>query len=61
MRNIGVTNLKEMIEEDMYHYMKENGIKVDGRNVKLTKLLDTHLCKSGRNDKEATVFIAISS
>jgi hypothetical protein len=60
MRNIGITNSKEMIGEAMYNYMKENEMKVDGRSVKLTQLLDTHLCKSGRNDKDATVFIAIS-
>jgi hypothetical protein len=61
MRNIGITNSKEMIREAMYNYMKENGMKVDGKSVKLTQLLDTHLCKSGRNDKEVTGFIAISS
>jgi hypothetical protein len=61
MRNIGITNSKEMIGEAMYKYMKENGMKVDGRSVKLTQLLDSHLCKSGRNDKEVTGFIAISS
>jgi hypothetical protein len=44
--------------------MKENWMKVDGKSVKLTQLLDTHLCISGRNDKdvkETTGFIAISS
>jgi hypothetical protein len=41
--------------------MKENGMKVDGKDVKLTQLLDTHLCKSGKNDKEVTDFIPISS
>jgi hypothetical protein len=61
MRIIGITNSKEMIGEAMYNYMKENGMKVDGRSVKLTQLLDTHLCKSGRNDKEVTGLIAISS
>jgi hypothetical protein len=61
MRNIGITNSKEMIEEAMYNYMKENWMKADERSVKLTQLLDTHLCKSGKNDKEVTEFIAISS
>jgi hypothetical protein len=42
MRNIGITNSKEMIGEAMYHYMKENGMKVDGRSSKLTQFLDTH-------------------
>jgi hypothetical protein len=46
MRNIGITNSKEMIGEAMYNYMKENGMKVDGRSVKLTQLLDTRLCRS---------------
>jgi hypothetical protein len=50
-----------MIGEAIYHYIRENVMKVDERSVKLTQLLDTHLCKSGRNDKEATGFIAISS
>jgi hypothetical protein len=50
-----------MIGEAMYNYIKENGMKVDGRSVKLTQLLDTHLYKSGRNDKDVTGFIAISS
>jgi hypothetical protein len=35
-------------------------MKIEGRRVKLTQLLDIHLCKSGRNDKEATGLIAIS-
>jgi hypothetical protein len=61
MRNIGITNSKEMIGEAMYNYMKENVMKIDGKSVKLTQLLDTNLCKSGRNDKEVTGFIAISS
>jgi hypothetical protein len=61
MRNINITNSKEMIGEAMYNYMKENGMKVDGKSIKLTQLLDSHLCKSSRNDKEATGFIAISS
>jgi hypothetical protein len=61
MRNIDITNSKEMLGEAMYNYMKENGMKVDGKSVKLTQLLATHLCKSGRNDKDATGFIAISS
>jgi hypothetical protein len=61
MRNIGITNSKEMIGEAMYNYMKANGIKKDGRSVKLTQLLATYLCKSGRNYKEVTGFIAISS
>jgi hypothetical protein len=61
MRNIGISNSKEMIGEAMYNYMKENAMKVDGRNDKLTQLLDTHLCKSGRNDNDASGFIAISS
>jgi hypothetical protein len=41
--------------------MKENWMKKVGRSVKLTQLLATHLCKSGRKDKDATIFIAISS
>jgi hypothetical protein len=56
-----------MIGEAMYNHMKENGMKVDewdgehsSKSVKLTQLLDTHLCKSGRNDKEVTRFISIS-
>jgi hypothetical protein len=61
MRNISFTNSKEMIGEALYNYMKENGMKVNGRSVNLTQLLDSHLCKSGRNDKNATGFIAISS
>jgi hypothetical protein len=59
MRNMSITNSKEMIGEAMDNYMKENGMKKDGKSVKLTQLLDTHLCKSGRNDKETTVFIVI--
>jgi hypothetical protein len=61
MRNIGITNSKEMIGVAIYNYMKENWMKVDGKSVKLTQLLDTHLCKSGRNDKDAIGFIAIST
>jgi hypothetical protein len=61
MRNIGITNSKGMIGEAMYNYMKENWMKVDGRSVKLTQLLDTHLCNSGRNDTQTPGFIAISS
>jgi hypothetical protein len=61
MRNISITNSKEMIGEAMYNYMKENLMKIDGKSVKLTQLLDTHLCKSGRDDKEITGFIAIYS
>jgi hypothetical protein len=61
MRNISITNSKDMIGEVMYNYMKDNGMKVDGKSVKLTQLLDTHLCKTSRNDKESTGFIAISS
>jgi hypothetical protein len=53
VRNIGITNSKEMIGEAIYNYMKENGMKIDGNSVKFTQLLDTYLCKSGRNDKEA--------
>jgi hypothetical protein len=60
MRNISITNSKEMIGEAMYNYMKENGMNVDWRFVKLNQLLDTILCKSGRNDKENNGFIAIS-
>jgi hypothetical protein len=36
-------------------------MKGDARITKLTQLLDKHLFKSGRNDKNTTVFIAISS
>jgi hypothetical protein len=61
MRNISIINSKEMIEEAIYNYMKKNGIKIDGSSINLTQLRDTHLCKSGRNDKEVTDFIAISS
>jgi hypothetical protein len=60
MRNIGITNSKEMIGEAMYNYIIKNRMKVDGRSIKLTQLLDTHLCKSGRNNKNDTGFIAIS-
>jgi hypothetical protein len=31
MRNIGITNSKEMIGEAMNNYMKENGMKIDGK------------------------------
>jgi hypothetical protein len=61
MRTIGITNSKEMIGEAMYNYMKENGMKLDGRSVKATQLLDIYLCKSSRNDFSPTSFIAISS
>jgi hypothetical protein len=43
----------------MNHYMKENGMKVDGNSVKITKLLDNPLCKSSCNDLSPTRFIAI--
>jgi hypothetical protein len=56
-----VFQIQKIFGEAMYNYMKENGMKVDGENVKLTQLLDTHLCKSGRNDKNDIGFIAISS
>jgi hypothetical protein len=54
MRNIGITNSIDMIGEVMYNYMKENEMKVNGNCVKLTQLLDSNLCKTSRNDKEAT-------
>jgi hypothetical protein len=41
--------------------MKENGMKVDGKSVKLTQLLDSHLCMSSRDNLFPTRFIAISS
>jgi hypothetical protein len=41
--------------------MKENGMKVEGESINLIQLLVSHLCKTSRNDKEATDFIAISS
>jgi hypothetical protein len=37
MRNIGSTNSKEMIGEQMYNFMNENGMKVDEKSVKLTQ------------------------
>jgi hypothetical protein len=61
MRNIGITHSKEMIGKAKYNYMKENWMKVDERSVKFTQLLDTHLCKSGRNDKKVTGFIIVLS
>jgi hypothetical protein len=61
MKNIGNTNSKEMIGEALYNYMNENGMKVEGQSVKLSQLLDTHLSKTSRNNKDATAIIAISS
>jgi hypothetical protein len=36
MRNICISSSKEMTGEAMYNYLKENGMKVDGRSVKLS-------------------------
>jgi hypothetical protein len=36
MRNIEVTNTKNMFGEAIYNYMKENGMKVYERSIKLT-------------------------
>jgi hypothetical protein len=61
MRNIEITNSKDMIGDQMYTYMKSNGMNVDNKSIKLTQLLETHLCKSSRNDISPTCFIDISS
>jgi hypothetical protein len=50
-----------MIRKAIYHYMKENRMKVDGIYTKLTQLWDTYLCKSSRNDRSSTGFISIYS
>jgi hypothetical protein len=61
MRNTSYKNSKEMIEEAMYHYMKENRMKVTKIVFSLFNYYDSHIYKSGRNDKEDTGNIAISS
>jgi hypothetical protein len=61
IQNNSITNLKEMIGEVMYNYIKENSMKVDGNSVKLIQLLGTHLYKSSRKDLSPIGFIDISS
>jgi hypothetical protein len=38
MRNINITNSKEMIRKAIVHYMKANRMKVDGESITLTQL-----------------------
>jgi hypothetical protein len=40
--------------------MKDNNMKVDGKRMKLTQILDIKYCKSSRLDNRATGLIAIS-
>ena len=41
-RNVEVNLSKEVLGENMYNYLKENGMSTDGKSKKLTMLMSTH-------------------